>query len=140
MNKPDDSGQMTIFVVGLALVAMAVTAFAIEGTRAFLMRRTLQNAADAAAVAGASQLDERAYYSSGGDVVAIAPAEADSAVSSSLAGRGLDATTVVDSSPSRVRVALRASLPTPFLALIGIDSVPVAAEATSEPVAGPPRD
>lgn len=140
MTRTDDSGQTTIFVVGLALVALGVTAFAIEGTRAFLMRRTLQNAADAAAIAGASQLDERAYYSSGGDVVTIAPDDADSAASSSLAARGLDATALVDTSPSRVRVNLRTDLSTPFLALIGIDRVPVSAEATSEPVVGSPSD
>ena len=136
MRASEEQGQTTVFVVGLALIGFAVTGFAIEGTRAFLMRRSLQNAADAAAVAGASQLDERSYYSSGGNRISLAPHQADVAASSSLARRDLEATAVVDASATRVHVVLRTDLPTPFLSLIGIDSVPVAAAATSEPVAG----
>ena len=136
----DESGQTTVFVIGMALVAFAVVAFTIDGTRAFLMRRTLQNAADAAAVAGASQLDQDSYYSSGGDRVLIDPQRGRAAAASWLSRRGLDVATAVDASPARVHVVLRTRLNTPFLNLIGIGSVPVAAEGTAEPLVGAPSD
>lgn len=131
-NRKDD-GQATVFVIGMALVALGVVAFSIEGTRAFLMRRTLQNAADAAAIAGASQLDRDAYYSSGGGNTTLSPAQAEAAAAESLDLRGLDARAVVNASPEQVSVVLRTDLPTPFLRLVGIDHVGVAAEAVAEP-------
>ena len=137
-RRQDDLGQATIFVVGMALVALAVVAFTIEGTRAFLMRRTLQNMADAAAAAGASQLDEAAYYASGGDVTAIEPARAEQAAAESLAMRGLDVQAEVQAGTDEVEVVLRTDLPTPFLRLIGIGRVTVGAEALAQPlVRGP---
>ncbi len=131
-NRKDD-GQATVFVIGMALVALGVVAFSIEGTRAFLMRRTLQNAADAAAIAGASQLDREAYYSSGGGNTTLSPAHAEAAAAESLDLRGLDARAVVNASPEQVSVVLRTDLPTPFLRLVGIDHVGVATEAVAEP-------
>lgn len=131
-----DDGQATLFVLGMALVALAVTFFAIEGTRSFLMRRTLQNAADAAAIAGASQLDESAYYSSGGMRATLDPGEAEAAGIESLAARGLDVDTRIEATQDEVAVRLRTDLATPFLRFIGIHSVPVSADARAEPVTG----
>ena len=136
----NDSGQATIFVVGMALVAFAVVAFTIDGTRAFLMRRTLQNAADAAAIAGASELDESSYYSTGGNRVLIDPVRGRAAATSWLSNRGLDAAAGVDATAARVHVVLRTRVATPFLNLIGIRGVPVAAEGTAEPLVGAPID
>jgi uncharacterized membrane protein len=51
-----EHGQTTVLVVGLALVVFAVTGLAVDGTRAFLLRRTLQNVADASAVAAAGEI------------------------------------------------------------------------------------
>ena len=135
----NESGQVTVFVIGMSLVAFAVVAFTIDGTRAFLMRRTLQNAADAAAIAGASQLDQSSYYSSGGNRVLIDPARGRAAATSWLSARGLDASAGVDATSSRVHVVLRTRVATPFLNLIGIGSVPVAAEGTAEPLMGAPE-
>ncbi len=135
-SSPED-GQATIFVIGMALVALAVTAFSIEGTRAFLMRRTLQNAADGAALAGASELDRETYYSTGGSEALIDPVRGEAAVVSWLDRRGLDVQADLEMTPTRVSVELRTDLPTSFLNVIGIDSVPVAAEAEAEPLVAP---
>ncbi|MDQ4096129.1 MAG: pilus assembly protein TadG-related protein [Actinomycetota bacterium] len=121
----------------MSLVALAVTFFMVEATRAFLMRRTLQKAADAAAVTGASQLDEEAYYVSGGTVTVLNPGTAETAASRSIAQRGLDVIATVDASTTRVRVRLRTDLTTQFLRFVGIDAVPVDAEAAAEPIEGP---
>ncbi len=138
MPCQDDRGQATVFVIGMTFVALAVTAFAVEGTRAFLMRRTLQNAADGAALAGASQLDRDTYYSSGGTVASIDPVRGRIAVTAWLERRGLDVDAGMRVAPEQVWVDLRTDMPTSLLGIIGINSVPVSADATAEPAVGDP--
>jgi hypothetical protein len=53
----DERGQIAVLALGLALVVFAIAGLAVDGTRAFLARRSLQNLADAAALAGAGELD-----------------------------------------------------------------------------------
>jgi uncharacterized membrane protein len=135
--RDHEAGQVAVLVVGLALVAFAVAGVAVDGTRAWLLRRTLQNAADAAALAGAGELDQEAYYTSGGVRVALDPEAARSKAAAWLAGRGLDVMADIDADAFGVRVVVRGRLPTTFLGLVGIGRVPVAAEATAEPVGAP---
>lgn len=131
-----DSGQVTVFVLGMALVCFAVAGVAADGTRAFLYRRTLQNAADAGALAGASEIDRAAYYEAGG--VVIDPAAARRTAVAFLGARGLDADAVVEVRPDEVRVVLRGTIPSTFLRLVLIDELPVAAEARAAPLGGAP--
>lgn len=132
-----EQGQVTVLVVGMALVAAAVVGLAIDGTRAYILRRSLQNAADAAALAGASELDQRAFYLAGGRELTLSAARAARAARAVLARRALAAAAHVDAGPGRITVRLRAEAPTSFLALVGIGELPVMVEATSEPVPRP---
>lgn len=135
-GRGDERGQAAVLVLGLVLVAFAVAGLAVDGTRAFLARRTLQNAADASALAGASELDQSTLYESGGLTVALDPASARREAARWLATRSLPARAGIAADANEVRVVLRDSLPTTFLALVGIGSIPVAAEASAQPVAG----
>ncbi len=132
----NERGQTTVLVLGLSLVVFAVVGLAVDGTRAFLLRRTLQNMADAAAVAGASEVDQSTYYSTGGGEVSVEPGAAQKMASEWLLRRGLRVRAQVDATPERVMVVVRDDLPATFLGLVGIDSIPVAAEASAEPVSG----
>ena len=132
----DDRGQVAVLVLGLALLAFAVAGIAIDGTRAFLMRRTLQNAADASALAAASELDDQSYYASGGRLVQLDPEAAERIAASYLARRGLRVVPAIEADDERVAVVLRTEIDTMFLRLIGIDSLPVAARADARPIAG----
>ncbi|CAN5724527.1 hypothetical protein BH24ACT26_BH24ACT26_19770 [soil metagenome] len=123
-----------MLVVGLALVAFAVAGVAVDGTRAWLARRTLQNAADSSSLAGASELDRRAYYTSSGTEIVLEPATARAVAAEWLARRGLDARASISADTTSVEVVLRDELATTFLGLVGIKSIPVAAQATAEPV------
>lgn len=134
----DERGQATVLVLGLALVAFAVSGLAVDGTRAFLHRRTLQNSADAAALAGAGEIDRSAYYSGGGKRVTLDPSAARTTALRWVAQRGLDVTASVDTDEVAVHVVLRGEISTSFLSLVGIDRVPVAAEAVAEPIPGSP--
>jgi hypothetical protein len=137
MSRADERGYATVFVLGLALVAIAVSGVAIDGTRAFLLRRSLQNAADSAALAAASEIDRAAYYSSGGTEVQIDPPAARARAAEWLGRRGVDAAAVVQADGEGVRVTLRGSVETTFLRVLGVGSVPVAADSTARPMGGP---
>lgn len=125
-------------VLGLALVCFAVAGLAVDGTRVFLARRSLQSAADAAATAGAAELDAAAYYRSGGRTVALDPDAARTVAARWVARRGLDVRVAIAADVRTVTVALRQRVATSWLGLVGIDSIPVGATARSRPIAGAP--
>jgi hypothetical protein len=122
----------------LSLVAFAVAGLAVDGTRAFLLRRTLQNAADGATLAAASEIDTTSYYASGGKSMVLDDAAAQRTATRWLGLRGIQARASIEASAESVRVVLRSDMPTSFLGLVGIDRVSVAAVSRSEPVPGPP--
>jgi uncharacterized membrane protein len=136
--RRSESGQVTVLVLGFTLIALSVAGLAVDGTRAFLMRRTLQNSADSSALAGAGELDVQTYYSSGGRRVRLDPEAARSVALTYFQQRGLPATVGVEATDDRVSVILRTEVDTLFLRLIGIDSLPVAARSEASPIAGQP--
>ncbi|MDQ3986286.1 MAG: pilus assembly protein TadG-related protein [Actinomycetota bacterium] len=137
MKTSCDEGQTTILVVGLALLVFSITGFAIDGTRAFLMRRTLQNAADGAALAGASELHLPTYYSSAGRIVELDPDEARTEALRLLGHRALPAEAQITASRTRIHVVLSTEVDTTFLAGIGIGSLPVMVGSRAEPLPVP---
>lgn len=130
-------GQLSILVLGLAMLLFAVAGVAVDGTRAFLLRRTLQNAADGSALAGAGEVDVDAYFRTEGNEVVLDPVAARRTALEWLGHRGLDARAAVASDMGGVRVLLKGSIDTSFLAVLGMQKIEVAAEATAEPVDGP---
>jgi Flp pilus assembly protein TadG len=133
-----ERGQALVLVLGLGLLVFAISGLAVDGTRAFLARRSLQNTADAAALAGAGEIDTDAYYRSRGRKVVLDPAAARSAAQAWLERRGLPVRASITAGSERVLVAVRSRVPTTFLGLVGISALPVAALATAEAVAGAP--
>jgi uncharacterized membrane protein len=138
MNQPPDSGQATVFVIGMSLLVLAIAGLAVDGTKAWLYRRTLQNAADSSALAGAGELSRDTYYSSGGDETDLDIGSARRIAAQWIADTGLDVASDYRVEPDGVEVAVRGATPTLFLGLIGIDELAVAAEARAEPRRGRP--
>ena len=135
----DDRGQVTILAIGLAMVVFAIAGLAVDGTRVFLVRRSLQNSADAAALAGAAELDTDAYYASGGNTLVLDQAAARRAASGWLARRSdLPVEAQIATAPRRVEVLIRAETPTSFLGIVGVLTIPVAAAASAAPLPGAP--
>lgn len=134
----DQKGQVTILVLGLALVVFAIAGLAVDGTRAFLARRSLQNSADAAALAGAAELQVETYYATGGRTVVLDQAAARRAAAAWLGARGLPAQVEITTEPDRVEVVIRSQTPTSFLGLVGVRAIPVAAAARAAPLPGRP--
>jgi Flp pilus assembly protein TadG len=134
----NERGQTTVLVLGMALLAFAVAGLAVDGTRAWLYRRALQNAADGAALAGASELDRGAYYASGGEGVVVDESASRRLALRWLAARVTDARASVRTSPDRVTVEMRGRVATTFLSLAGIREIEVAVSADAAPIPGTP--
>jgi uncharacterized membrane protein len=129
-------GQTTVLVVGLTLVVLAVTGLTVDGTRAFLFRRTLQSVADASALAAAGRIDRTAYYTSGGRDLLLDRRQADDTARSWLSRKGIDLSVDVQTGGNQVHVIARGSLTSTFLSLLGVRRIPVVAEAVARPVGG----
>ncbi len=69
-----ESGTITLWMLGLCLMLFLLGGISLDLWRAFSERRSLAATADAAAVAGASALDEAEYRNSG--AVRLVPADA----------------------------------------------------------------
>jgi Flp pilus assembly protein TadG len=65
MSARDDAGTVTLWLLGLCLLLFALGGMSLELWRGFSARRALAAAADAAALAGASAIDEDAYRTRG---------------------------------------------------------------------------
>ena len=133
MTARDERGSMAVLTIGLTLVVFAVAGLAIDGTQAFIARRSLQSAADGAAVAAAAQLDTSIYYRSGGSIVRLNTRRAESAAVRLLARRGIDATVRLRSDEDGIELGLVSEIRTTWLRLVGIEAIPVSATARAEP-------
>ncbi|MGE0538771.1 MAG: pilus assembly protein TadG-related protein [Dehalococcoidia bacterium] len=119
-----------IVLVALMLTGLvAVVGLAADGGIVFAQRRDLQNVADAAALAGAMQLDERAYRESG--TVTLDAAVAEHVATQYLADTG-DLAYTVAASETGVEVQASRQASTSFLRVIGIDGVEISASARTE--------
>jgi len=94
-----ESGTITLWMLGLCLMLFLLGGISLDLWRAFSERRALAATADAAAVAGASALDEGAYRSTG--VVRLVPADAQRRAQASLADQ-LDRRAVLARRPGHV--------------------------------------
>lgn len=129
------TGQALVWVAVLAPLFCAVVGLAIDGGIVLAARRDAQNAADAAARAGAMQIDITTYRATAGTWVQLDPAQAGAAARSSLAAEGWGDASVAASVQSVV-VTTRRTVPLGFLRLIGIESASVGATARAAPYFG----
>jgi len=128
--RGDESGQIIVLVAILMVGLVAVVGLVTDGGLVFSQRRDLQNAADAAALAGAMQIDESAYRAS--SAVVLDERAARQAAVEYLEAEG-DITYVVVVRPARVEVSVSRRASTGFLQVIGIDSFEISAGASAAP-------
>ena len=93
MSGRDQSGTITLWLLGVCLLLFALGGISLDLWRGFSARRSLSTAADAAALAGASAVDEEAYRRSG--AVQLDPALAESRARTHLS-RQVDAAALRD--------------------------------------------
>lgn len=80
-----ERGSVTLWLLGVCLMLFALGGISLDLWRSFSARRALAATADAAALAGASALDEDRYRAAG--VVALAPRDAEARARASLASQ-----------------------------------------------------
>ena len=137
MTAFDEEGQISVFAIGMLLVAFAVAGLAVDGGRALIARRSMQSSADAAVVAAAGEIDPALYYRSGGTRIRLQPDRAEAVATRLLGLRGLDVNARLRSDADRVELRLETETPTTFLRLVGIASIPVAVTSRAEPFVQP---
>ena len=126
----EEHGQVMVFAAILMTGLVSVVGLVTDGGIVFSQRRDLQNAADAAALAGAMQIDERAYRASG--QVLLDEARARDAAEQYLRDEeDVDYTVQVSQAGVKVSISRRAS--TSFLRLVGIDGVDISTTSSAAP-------
>lgn len=138
MNARSEQGSVTGMLVAVMVVVLAFAGLALDGTRLLLARRDLQALADAAALAGASSIDERRFRDSGGVDIVLDPAGARFAAASvvSTSGWPPDGRGSVEVVGARVRVHLERPVGLTLLSLIGIAPPVIGATASADPRVG----
>ena len=126
------AGSAIVWVAVILPLFVSLVGLAIDGGVVFNARRELQNVADAAARAGAMQIDEGIYRASSGTIVVLATGRAEAVARDYLEVNGSRQTADIRASADRVVVTLTTSVSTAFLRLVGITSVPVEATAPAE--------
>jgi Flp pilus assembly protein TadG len=134
-----ESGTTTLWLLGLCLMLFLLGGVSLDLWRAFSERRSLAATADAAAVAGASALDEPAYRSSG--VVRLLPADAERRAQASLAEQ-LDRRALRDArvaaTADEVTVTVGGSVDFSLLQIVAPgDEFAITVRATARPQASP---
>ena len=126
----DERGQIIVLVAILMIGLVAVVGLVTDGGLVFSQRRDLQNVADAAALAGAMQIDENAYRAS--IAVVLDERAARQAAVEYLEAEG-DMSYSVVVRPARVEVSVSRQASTGFLRVVGIDGFEISAGASAGP-------
>jgi uncharacterized membrane protein len=122
----DDRGQVTLLIIGFAVIVLLLIVVAINASRVFLAQRDLSAAADGASTAAAQSVSEQVVY--GGEPGELLPIDAQAAAAAAanyLATAGIDdrfddlalvsvttdGTTVTVTLAARVHLPMSAVLP-----------------------------
>jgi Flp pilus assembly protein TadG len=131
--RPSDSGQVTVFVVGIMAALLLLAGLVVDGGDVLAARQVATNNAQAAARAGAQAISLSAYRSTG--QVILDPAAAEAAAGAYLRGVGEQGTVSVSGDTVTVTVHLRQ--PLAILSIVGVPSLTVTGTGTASPVIGP---
>jgi Flp pilus assembly protein TadG len=133
-----ESGQLTLLVIGFAVILFGLVAVVVDASQAVLLRRSLASLADGAALAAVQAASERALYTQGaGAWLPLDPAGAQAAVVDYLATSQaqVDQAWLVDVSVAagRVTVVLAAPLDLPLTGTVtgAFDGTTVTASASA---------
>jgi len=131
-----EAGQVLVLAVVFALGLLVLLGLVTDGGLVFAARRDLQRTADAAARAGAAQLDETAYRSSGGATAQLDPQQATAAAHRYLRAAGFAGHADVSADPASVTVVVATTMRPPVLGSLGVGPVRLAARALARPRTG----
>ena len=125
-------GQAIIWTAVMLPLFISIIGLAIDGGIVYDNQHALQDVADGAARTGATQVDQNAYRASGGQTIVLDQGSAQEAAVAYVSSQGTNLTASVATDSIHVVVTVHRSVPTSFLRIVGIDTVPVSVTATAE--------
>jgi uncharacterized membrane protein len=130
-----ERGQITLLVIGFAVILISLVAVVVDASQVMLLRRTLSSVADGAALAGAQSLAEQAFYAGQVvDTLPLDPSTAHVAVVEHLSGVDIDLRLLdVSVTDDRVTVAVSAQADLPLVGAVtsAFDGTTVTARASA---------
>ena len=134
LGSREHRGTITLWLLGCCLMVLALGGMSLDLWRAFSERRALASAADAAALAGASAIDEDRYRSAAEMAIVpeLAAARARASLRSQLDASGLSHADVVVNADT-VTVTVRGHVGFSLLRMIGDGGFDVEIASTAMP-------
>ena len=133
--RRDDRGTATVFVVGLAVILLALAGLVADGGLAINAREQVADDVEQASRAGAERVDVLALRQTG--VVRLDPVAARQAAEQFLAARGYSAADVsVTADAASVHTQAQRRVSTALLSLVFITSFTVSAQARARAASG----
>lgn len=126
-------GQVVLWVALMLPLFLAIVGLAIDGGTLFAERRRAQNAADAAARAGAQQIDQDHYRATGELLLDQGWARYEARTYLAALGEGQ---ATVNTTGQQVACTVRRNVRLSFLKLVGLGDVAIEATAVAEPFYG----
>jgi Flp pilus assembly protein TadG len=134
-DRSRDAGSATIFVIGFAVILLAMAGLVVDGGLALNARQRVADDVEQAARAGSQNLDLLVLRRDG--VVQIAPERARQAAISFLIARHYPANQIqVVTDPGQVTVSAEVVQKTTLLSLIHIDQFTIRASGQARPSVG----
>jgi uncharacterized membrane protein len=135
-NPGRQGGQIAVLTVVMILALLAVLGLVADGGLVFARHRELQATADAAARAGAAQLDEAAYRASNGHTARLNPSLAKAAAARHLHAAGFTGHTEITATADQVNIRLAESIRPPVFGGFGRGRAELAVRALARPRTG----
>ncbi len=131
-----EDGQILVLTLIMTLGLLAVLGLVADGGLVFARHRELQAAADAAARAGAAQLDEAVYRASNGRIAQLNPAHARQAARGYLQATAFAGQAQVSADAASVTVALTQTMHPPIFGAFRGGDVQLAVRSLARPRTG----
>jgi VCBS repeat-containing protein len=138
VTRPNDRGSITLWTLGLTLCLLVIAGLSTDLWRAFGVRQRLAQAADAAAIAGATALDEPALRTQG--TYQLDPHAAEQRALQHLAAESDAAlvTAAAAATPNRVTIRVQGKVHFTLLRILTDDPLDITVTASAAPARGAP--
>jgi Flp pilus assembly protein TadG len=134
--RASEAGQILVLTVAVALALLAILGLVADGGLVLARHRELQGVADAAARAGAAQLDEASYRASNGRTATLSPTQARAAAERYLRTVRFSGQANIAAIPSQVTIELSEVVRPIIFASVGIGPIRLAVHAVARPRTG----
>ncbi|MFI9643557.1 pilus assembly protein TadG-related protein [Micromonospora sp. NPDC051925] len=132
--RRDDRGQVTPWTIVGVVIVLVLAGLVLDLGLGMSDKVRLLDVAQAAARAGAREIDLATYRTTG--AIQLQPAQAAAAARAFAQQATADGQVTVSASTTTVTVAITATRKTQLLTIVGITGLPVSATATATPLTG----